>query len=144
MLVKNVILISSTVLFLSCGTTQETTSDTKEVKVENSNERIAKNVNVEEFKKKIETTEGTILDVRTPGEWATGVIENATKINFYDADFKDQASKLDKNKPVYVYCKSGGRSGSAMEVLKEMGFSEIYNLSGGIGAWDAAGYPKVK
>ncbi len=52
-------------------------------------------------------------------------------MNFMDADFKQQVEKLDKNKPVFVYCAVGGRSAKASQILKESGFKVIYNLQGG-------------
>lgn len=101
-------------------------------------------VNAATFKKLIETKPGQVLDVRTPEEWAEGTINGAIKINYYDKDFADQLDKLDKTKPVYVYCKVGGRSGGAAKQMKKMGFKQVYNLEGGIKAWDKAGYPKTK
>lgn len=103
---------------------------------------VAENVNVEQFIKHKEGAQ--LLDVRTPAEWNEGIIEGATMMNFYDSDFKQQLEKLDKEKPVAVYCKSGGRSGQAMGMMQEMGFKEVYNLNGGIGAWNNAGEPTVK
>jgi len=76
---------------------------------------------------------GQLIDVRSPEEVATGVLEGATNINFNDAEFKGKMSKLDKSKPVFVYCKAGGRSGQAAAACKEMGFKEIYDMQGG---WD--------
>ena len=108
------------------------------------NATIAKDVDVTEFKKLVEGGEGEILDVRTPEEVAGGYINGAKHINIYDADFKSKLAELDKEKPVYVYCKSGGRSGTAMEEMKAMGFKAIYNLDGGIGAWNDAEFEKVK
>ncbi len=103
---------------------------------------IAENVNVEEFAKHIEGAQ--LLDVRTPGEWNEGIIEGAIMANFYEADFEKALQKLDKDKPVAVYCKSGGRSGQAMEQMNKLGFKEVYNLKGGIGAWNSADKPTVK
>lgn len=77
------------------------------------------------------TKDAQLLDVRTPEEVAEGALEGAQNINFYDADFKDKLSKLDKNKPVFVYCRSGGRSGKCAQMCKEMGFKEIYDMKGG-------------
>jgi len=105
---------------------------------------ISKNVDVAEFTKLINTGESQILDVRTPEEWADGTIKDAKKMNFFDADFAEQLNGLDKNKAVYVYCKSGGRSGKATTKMKEMGFTTVYNLNGGIGAWTGAGKEIVK
>jgi len=95
-------------------------------------------VNVEKFAALIEKGEGQVLDVRTPEEWQSGVIKGAIKINFYDSNFKEQIGKLDKKRPVFVYCKAGGRSAGAAKQLQESGFNEVYNLLGGITAWDAA------
>lgn len=101
-------------------------------------------ITVAQFKELIVEQGGTILDVRTPEEWAEGTIANAQKINFYDDDFAAQTENLDKTKPVFVYCKLGGRSSNAAEVLKEKGFSKIYNLDGGITAWIDSGNETVK
>lgn len=103
---------------------------------------IAENVNVEEFAKHMDGAQ--LLDVRTPEEWSEGIIEDATLANIYDADFDSKLAKLDKSKPVAVYCKSGGRSGQAMAKMSELGFTEVYNLKGGIGAWNSAKRPTVK
>lgn len=102
---------------------------------------IAENVNVEEFSKHL--ADAQILDVRTPEEWNEGIIEGAIMANFYDDDFEAQLEKLDKEKPVAVYCKSGGRSGQTMEQMNSLGFKEVYNLKGGIGAWNSAKKPTV-
>ncbi len=103
-----------------------------------------KNVNYSLFEEALQSEEGTLLDVRTPEEVAKGSIEGATHINIYDEDFKEQAAELDKSKPVYVYCKSGGRSSRACKQLIGLGFSKVYNLDGGITAWKAANKPIVK
>ncbi|MCB0402985.1 MAG: rhodanese-like domain-containing protein [Flavobacteriales bacterium] len=96
-------------------------------------------VNVEQFAKLVDNDKGLILDVRTPGEWADGTIGNATRINYYDRDFADQVDKLDRETPILVYCKAGGRSMSAAEILQEKGFKKVFNLDGGITAWIKAG-----
>jgi len=103
---------------------------------------IAQNVNVEEFTKHIEGAQ--IVDVRTPDEWNEGIIDGAVMNNIYDADFEAKLGKLDKEKPVAVYCKVGGRSGQAMAKMQELGFKEVYNLKGGMDAWKGANKPTVK
>lgn len=103
---------------------------------------IAEDVNVETFQSKIDGAQ--LLDVRTPAEWNEGIIEGAIMADFYEDSFKSELEKLDKEVPVAVYCRSGGRSGSAMDIMKEMGFKEVYNLDGGIGAWNSANKPTVK
>ncbi len=77
-----------------------------------------------------------LIDVRTPGEFAEGHLENAVNINVNSNDFAAQVEKLDKEQPVYIYCKSGGRSGNAGKQLEAMGFKTIYDLKGGILSWD--------
>jgi rhodanese-related sulfurtransferase len=76
-----------------------------------------------------------LIDVRTQREVKYGSIETALFVNFFDSDFTVKAiQKLDKNKPVYLYCRSGNRSGKATNILKEKGF-EVYNVLGGYNKW---------
>lgn len=81
-----------------------------------------------------------ILDVRTPGETNIGVVEGAIINDISSADFSKNLAKLDKNKPVYVYCEAGGRSAKAAQMMVEMGFKEVHNVSGGMAAWRAKKY----
>lgn len=102
---------------------------------------VAVTLDAKVFKAKIESSKNAqVLDVRTPKEWESGIIEGATKINFYESNFSTEVQKLDKSAPVFVYCAAGGRSASAMKQMKQLGFTQIYNLQGGIGAWKSAGY----
>ena len=64
--------------------------------------------------------------------------------NIYEPSFETNLAKLDKEKPVAVYCKVGGRSGQAMAKMQELGFKEVYNLKGGMDAWKSAKKPTVK
>ncbi len=88
-----------------------------------------------------EKSNAIILDVRTPQEFVGGHISGAVNLDIYDNGFKDALGKLDKSRPVLVYCKSGGRSESAMKMMGQMGFNEVYNLQGGMLAWSNAGKP---
>jgi thioredoxin len=98
-----------------------------------------KAIDVKTFAEKLHTTENPqLLDVRTPEEFATGRIENAVNVNWNSDDFVAKVSKYDKSKPIFVYCKAGGRSSDAADKLAEMGFAEIYNLEGGIMKWNAS------
>ena len=85
-----------------------------------------------------------IIDVRTPEEFAEGYIENAVIIDFRSETFLDELNKLDKDKTYFIYCRSGNRSGSALDIMAELNFREVYNLSGGITAWGREGLPTVK
>ena len=85
-----------------------------------------------------------IIDVRTPDEFDAGHIENATNIDFYSEAFRDELNKLDKNKTYLIYCRSGGRSGNALNIMAELDFTEAYNILGGINLWKTEGLPTVK
>jgi len=85
-----------------------------------------------------------IIDVRTLQEFAEGHIENATNIDFYSETFRDTLNTLDKNKTYLIYCRVGGRSGSALDIMAELNFREAYNMLGGIVQWQAEGLPTVK
>ncbi|MEI8280440.1 MAG: rhodanese-like domain-containing protein [Bacteroidota bacterium] len=101
---------------------------------------IKETIPVEQFEKKLtESPTAQLLDVRTPEEYNDGHLKNAVNMNFRDDNFKEQVSKLDKTKPVFVYCLSGGRSGNAAKMLQEMNFKEVYNMDGGIMRWEQAG-----
>ena len=77
-----------------------------------------------------------LIDVRTAEEYEADHIGNAVNFNIIDRKtFVDQIKDLDKEKPVYVYCKIGGRSNRAAKLLKEKGFLEIYDYSGGYNDW---------
>ncbi|OYX84506.1 MAG: rhodanese-like domain-containing protein [Flavobacteriales bacterium 32-34-25] len=97
-----------------------------------------KTVEVAAFAKEIKTTpKPQILDVRTPEEFASGHIDNAQNINWQNENFVKNTEKLNKNKAVYLYCRSGKRSLKASEKLAELGFKKIYNLDGGYLKWNA-------
>lgn len=103
-----------------------------------------KDVDATTFKELAEKGKGIILDVRTPEEVAAGHIENASVINLYDPDFAKKINLMQKDKEIYVYCKSGGRSGEAAKVLNSNGFAKVYNLKGGIMAWENSNFPLTK
>jgi len=85
-----------------------------------------------------------IIDVRTPNEFAEGHIENAINVDFRSETFRDELNKLDRNKTYLVYCRIGGRSGSALTIMKELNFREVYNMLGGINVWKSEGLPTTK
>ena len=85
-----------------------------------------------------------IIDVRTPEEFSEAHIGNSINIDFYSETFREDLDRLDKGKTYFIYCRSGNRSGQAMQITKELGFKEVYNLSVGIKEWISAGLPIVK
>ena len=84
----------------------------------------------------------TIVDVRTPGEYEKGHVENALNIDWNGDDFAGEISKLDATKPVIVYCQSGNRSAKAAEKMIELGFKNLYEMQGGMMKWRAANLPE--
>ena len=86
----------------------------------------------EEFKENIFNKKVQLIDVRTPREFQYSHIKGAKNIDFNAGSFKTEFNKLDKNKPVYIYCRTGSRSRHASNKLYDMGFKEIYDLKGGI------------
>jgi len=82
-----------------------------------------------------------VLDVRTPAEFAEGHLRQAKNVDFESADFATQIAGLDKNATYAVYCRSGNRSGSALEQMSAAGFTHAYDLAGGIVAWQSMGGP---
>lgn len=98
-----------------------------------------------EFSEKCFDKNAILLDVRTPEEYSEAHLKGATLINYLDQKtFNEGIAKLDKNKTVYVYCRSGGRSGYSQEIMLKQGFKNVINLDGGIDAWKKAGLPVEK
>lgn len=97
------------------------------------------NLNVSDFSKKIQDSAVTLIDVRTPGEFASGHIAGATNINFESGAFESDIKKLDRSKIYAVYCRSGNRSGQATAFMAREGFTSVFNLDGGIINWTSAG-----
>ena len=98
-----------------------------------------RDISVEEFKELSQKDDHVILDVRAESEYEEGKIPNHILINYFDHDFTEQIEKLDKSKNYLVYCRSGNRSGKACAEMADMGFTgDLYNLDGGINAWNEA------
>jgi thioredoxin len=101
-------------------------------------------LDVKTYAEKLKNTEKPqLLDVRTPEEYSVEHLENADNVNVNSPDFATKAAQYDKSKPIFVYCKVGGRSAQAADKLVAMGFTEVYNLEGGIMKWTTAGMPKA-
>ena len=125
---KNIILILfSIVIIQAC---QDSTSENKKAS------GIFESISKVDFEKKMkEKTDHILIDVRTPSEYEAGTIGNAKNINWDDANFAREISKLDKAKPILIFCQKGGRSGQALNKLKGLGFQEVYDLKVGYGGW---------
>jgi rhodanese-related sulfurtransferase len=128
-------LMLSGLFFIACGNNS------------NNSEQDQKRINdveTEQMKQLISEQPGVLLDVRTAGEVAEGYIAGAQNIDITQPNFLEKVKSLDKDKPVYVYCKMGGRSANASEKLAKAGFTKVYNLMGGFEGWKSAGYPVEK
>ena len=100
-------------------------------------------VNVQGFAEVIKDSSVVILDVRTPEEFAQGHIQGSINIDVSSSDFVSQVSQLDKTKTYAVYCRSGNRSTVATAEMEKLGFTSLYNMTGGAIDWAAAGFPLV-
>ena len=102
-------------------------------------------ISVNEYEKAIQSKSIQLVDVRRPDEFNDGHLKGAIQANWQDQpSFKEAVNKLDKNKPVYVYCKAGVRGDKAADWLTQNGFKEVVNLDGGIQSWTDAGKPLEK
>lgn len=99
--------------------------------------RYKMNLIQEDWVKQLEQDENAvILDVRTEDECNEGIIPKAINIDIYKGQgFIYRIDELDKSKNYYVYCRSGGRSGQACNLMNQMGFENTYNLLGGMSQW---------
>lgn len=82
----------------------------------------------------------SLVDVRTPNEFADTHIEGA--INIPAPDLRTRYKELNPDKPTYLICSTGNRSSLAASILKRHGFKEVYNIAGGMTGYSAAGYVK--
>ncbi|NRT11056.1 rhodanese-like domain-containing protein [Flavobacterium sp. 14A] len=120
----------SSILFLSCQKQYSQNTNT---------------VSPDVFASKIEkTAKPQILDVRTAEEFNAEHLANAKNIDWLGTEFDTKSATLDKNKDVYVYCRSGARSKKACARLKELGFTSIYELDGGFVKWSTEGHASTK
>ncbi len=126
---KYIVVLPVILVFSACGIGQSESGSTV--------------LNAKAFQEKITTTpEGIVLDVRTPGEFTEGHLENAVNIDWNSDNFDDGISKLDKTKPYFVYCLAGGRSTAAVEHMRSLGFENLIELEGGILKWRAEKLPE--
>lgn len=80
-----------------------------------------------------------VIDIRTPSEYADGHIPQVLNIDFMNAEFSSLVSSREKNLPIIIHCASGGRSKRAAAQLIDLGFSKVYDYSGGFSDWKGRG-----
>lgn len=135
MQIKNMkkVLLFSLIIALSAGACQSQSKTDKAAATSSKSEVL----NVADYKKQIAAGDVQLVDVRTPEEYAQGYIGNAVNIDVLNDNFATEILKIDKTKPVYIYCRSGSRSASAAQQMQKLGFQEVYDLKGGYMAWSA-------
>lgn len=132
------LLFFSSALLASCQQSGAKNAPTESLAAKANAPVISEVLPLEAYKSKMnELGDGRqLIDVRTPEEYNEGHIEGAVNIDFYADDFEQQLQqKLDKGKPVLLYCRSGSRSAQSAEQMKALGFKEMYDLKGGFMAW---------
>ena len=119
-------------LLISCGSTVDPVIGNP------TPEEIASGIqklDVPTFKDAIDNRRIQLIDVRTPEEYEAGHIEKAINVDFLADDFETAIQKVKMNRPVFIYCRSGGRSGQAAQVMSKLGFKKVYDLKGGYLEW---------
>jgi thioredoxin 1 len=111
----------------------------------NSNSAFAQ-LEAKKFQQKWENekTTSVLIDVRTMEEYNGGHIESAKNIDFNGSNFESEITKIDKEKTIFIYCLSGGRSSAAVSFLEKKGYSNVIELVGGMMAWRSEGLPETK
>lgn len=97
-----------------------------------------------EYSKKLSVQPVLLIDIRTPQEFANGHIQGAINVDYYSATFAADIDKYAKNKPLYIYCRSGNRTSLATNQLVKLGYTQIFDLKSGIAGWQSADLPLVK
>lgn len=95
------------------------------------------NIGPEKFHELMQGENSMVIDVRPEDELIEGEIEGHVTINFFDPSFQDEIDKLDRDRTYLLHCRSGNRSGKACAMMSQMGFEKLYNLDGGIQAWNS-------
>jgi thioredoxin 1 len=122
-MLRLIAILLSFCLLGACGNTSQTSSFAQ--------------LSANEFQQMLQkTSQVQLIDVRTPEEFAVGYIDKAVNIDINGDSFESKLSRYDVEKPLFIYCLGGGRSHEASEIAKKMGFKEIYDLKGGIMAWN--------
>lgn len=118
---------------VACGSNATTANDGSSVDTEQQDQPKVKNLSQSDLQAKIAEDNVVLIDVRTPAEIDAGIIKGADAfIDYNGPSFQEEIKKLDKSKTYVMYCRSGGRSGNAANFMVKNGFTNVYNLQGGI------------
>ncbi|MBC7615591.1 MAG: thioredoxin family protein [Pedobacter sp.] len=128
---KSVFIVIAVIILHSCSNAQTKSTQTSLSAIEFA-EQLKKDATIQ------------LIDVRTPGEFKNGHLENAINASIDGSDFKNKILALDKSKPVFVYCLSGGRSNYAAKQLRTAGFEKVIDMPGGMMEWRANNLTETK
>lgn len=140
---KNLFIIVYVFVFFS-GCSIETNTSRKNQTTVNKIENISSKQAYEIINANKDNPKFNILDIRTPQEFQEGRIANSINVDYYSADFEYKIDNLDKNKIYLIYCRSGNRSNRAINLMKQKGFSEVYNITNGIIDWQQNKLPIIE
>ena len=99
-----------------------------------------KEIDAADFEKRRAKRKAPVLDVRSPEEFAKGHITGAMNVDIHSPDFAAKAEQFDKKKPILVNCHAGSRGAIAAAELARLGFKSVFNLEGGLAAWEKSGH----
>ena len=128
----------------SCNSPQESSDEqveSSEVAVQSQSSGDIESIepgrmDIEMFDKLLANSEnGVLIDLRTPDEIAEGKIPKAIEMDYYGDNFEDDLKKLDRSGEYFIYCRAGGRSGSTLEMMEELGFERVFELEPGYEKW---------
>ncbi len=131
---RSIYYITLLLAFVAFSCKQSEKSEPQPVKKQEM-EMTMKNISIEEAAEKIAEGQAIFIDVRTPEEIADGMIPGSVHLDYKSSDFKSKLAELDRDKEYVIYCRSGGRSAKACDLMKEMGFSNLSNMEGGFTKW---------
>ena len=131
-------LLFVSILFLTFCKRDNSTSISTTTTDAIAEEVIRKDISIEEAYNWINSANApTLIDVRTPAEYADGHLAGSTMIDYKDSSFDTEIDKLDKDATYLIYCRSGNRSGKAVHKMIGMGFTDVTNMEGGYNAWSS-------
>jgi rhodanese-related sulfurtransferase len=131
MIFRTLFLFTFITVFISCSSSNPGSDGSfQNINTKEAVELIKKNAGNDNF---------MILDIRTQREHMQGHIENSILVEFNPSTLETELKKLDKNKTYFIYCRSGNRSSISMNLMKKLGFTQVYNLKGGTIDWTRSG-----
>jgi len=134
------LLVIGTILTVGCAPAETITPEVSVQQVEDVS-ALEANMLIQE---NLDNPDFVILDVRTAEEYSEGHIGGAVNLDFYNPDFRNRLDELDKEMTYLLHCRSGTRSGNSLDIMRELGFTSIYHMIGGIIEWDEEGLSTEK